>query len=327
MQREPSDRRPRRLLVWSPLIVVGLVATLLVALTPPADSPPAAPPAEPTLLVGAAMFDNGDPAPLEEAAGRRMGVRRTFWDDTRLAESLAVAAEDVRLGRVPLLSYKVGDWTAAADGAMDQWAREAAEELSTLDGPVMVAVHHEPEGDGDITEWTRMQQRLAPFFDLPGVEYGVVLTGYHQFYGDPAYSLESLWPEGVPIGFLGLDVYQSYGAVDEETGAVNRRWTDLDTTYFSRAEEFAASRSLAWGLAETGLTDLAFAERPEARTWFEDTARALAGRGASFFAYFNTPQNSGRNTWPLQGAKRDAFVDLVGGPLARRTGSSPLTLP
>jgi hypothetical protein len=263
------------------------------------------------VLVGAALHDNGDPTALESEAGTHLEIRRTFWGPDSLGASVAVARADVAAGRTPLLSYKVRDWRAAANGRYDGWARSAARQLGALGGTVMVAIHHEPEGDGDIRLWTRMQQRLAPFFDRPHLRYGVILTGYAQIYGAPRYSLESLWPTGAPIRFLGLDVYQTYGTVDRLTGAEVTRWTDLATTYFPRVEKFARSKHVAWGIAETGLTDRAFAERPSARRWFSSTVEAVSRWGGSFFVYFDSAQNSGTNTWPLHGGKRTAFLRLL----------------
>jgi len=270
------------------------------------------PPSAPTrVLVGAALHDNGDPADLEREAGTRLGIRRTFWSRDNLQASLAVARADVAAGRTPLLSYKIDDWRAASQGRLDTWARSAARQLSGLGGTVMVVINHEPEGDGDIRWWTRMQQRLAPLFDRPHVRFGIILTGYAQFYGPPRYALDSLWPDGAPIRFLGLDIYQPYGTVDKQTGAEVTRWTDLERAYFPKVADFARSKHLSWGIAETGLTDRAFAERPSARRWFSSTADAVSRWGGSFFVYFDSAQNSGANTWPLHGEKRAAFLRLL----------------
>ena len=48
-----------------------------------------------------------------------------------------------------------------------------------LDGPVWLAFHHEPEGDGDLRAWTAMQARLAPIVreTAPNVAYSIILTG------------------------------------------------------------------------------------------------------------------------------------------------------
>jgi hypothetical protein len=288
--------------------VVVLVAGLLVTgrLGQEPDGP-----REP-FLVGAAEHDNGDPSALERAAGSTLGIRRTFWKVSKLDASVAVAREDVAAGRVPLLSYKVGDWSAAASGTMDDWARTAARRLSGLGGTVMVAIHHEPEGDGDVAAWKRMQQRLAPLFDVPHVEYGVVLTGYAQLYGPRQYSFDALWPTGAPVKFLGLDVYESFGA-HKRSGGTKHHWTDLEKDYFVAAGRFARRKQVSWGLAETGLTDTAF-DTARGRLWFAATARGLARQGGSFMAYFDSRQNSGSNSWPLTGAKREAFLRLLANP-------------
>ncbi|MDX6298795.1 MAG: hypothetical protein QOF53_9 [Nocardioidaceae bacterium] len=313
------DARParRRRRAWSVVPLLAVLALLAAAVAGTVllrrDGPTApVPPTTPTrVLVGAALHDNGDPAALEQEAGSHLEIRRTFWGPEKLEASVAVARADVAAGRVPLLSYKIRDWRAADAGRFDSWARSAAQQLGALGGTVMVAIHHEPEGDGDIRLWTRMQQRLAPFFDRPHLRYGVILTGYAQLYGPPRYSLESLWPTGAPIRFLGLDIYQPYGTVDKQTGAEVTRWTDLERTYFPRVEKFARSKHVTWGIAETGLTDRAFAERPSARTWFSSTVDAVSRWGGSFFVYFDSAQNSGTNTWPLRGRKRTAFLRLL----------------
>ncbi|MEP7089864.1 MAG: hypothetical protein ABI776_07105 [Nocardioidaceae bacterium] len=314
--RVPRARRRRRTVV----VLLLLVLAALVVVVPRIREGGGPPPHPVHFLVGAALPDNADPSPMERAAGVHLGIHRTFWDRSGLDASVEVARQDLARGRVPLLSYKTGDWGGASRGADDDWVRSAARRLSALGGTVMVALDHEPEGDGDIRLWTRLQQRLAPFFDLPHLEFGVVLTGYHQFFGDPEYSLPSLWPTGAPIDFLGLDIYQSYGSVSKQTGALRTRWTNLDHTYFSRVREFCASKGIFWGLAETGITDRAWAERPEAPRWFASTASAIAREGGTFFAYFDSRQNSGANTWPLSGSKRAAFLDLLRSPPTSSAG-------
>ena len=61
---------------------------------------------------------------------------------------------------------------------------------------------------------------------------------------------------------------------------------------------------MAWGLAETGLTDYATERYPN---WMPDTVQALQERGAVSFSYFNTPVNA-TDTWPIgTSAKQDQF--------------------
>src|SRR4051794_37159615 len=96
-----ASRRRRRHLPWLVALLV-LVVSLLVAGRVARE--PQGP--RERFLVGAAQHDNGDPAPLERAAGSTLGVRRTFWKVSKLDASVAVARHDVADGRVPLLSYK-----------------------------------------------------------------------------------------------------------------------------------------------------------------------------------------------------------------------------
>jgi hypothetical protein len=295
-------------------VVCALLAGVLLVGDDGANTRSTSLPAVGHLLVGAALPNNADPFRLEAAAGKEFGIRRTYWNASDLQDSVAVARDDVAAGRVPLLSYKVGGWKSAARGGKDAWARRAARELASVNGTVMVAIHHEPEGDGDIKAWTRMQQRLAPFFtSRPNIAFGLVLTGYGQLYGNVRFALDQLWPQDLVVDFLGFDIYQSYGSVDKVTGEGGTRWTDLDSAYFVKLGALARSRHVAWGLAETGLTDRAFAD-PRGRDWFSRTAEGVARNGGTFMSYFNSHQNSGANTWPLTGAKERAFLREVAAP-------------
>ena len=129
--------------------------------------------------------------------------------------------------------------------------------LAALDGPVWLAFHHEPEGDGDIKEWTRMQAHLAPIVRAaaPNVAYSIVLTGWNQFYGPSQYSLDSLWPKNTKIDLLGVDTYEKLGVVKD--GKEQTKATNWQKDYFGPFGDWAAKKGIAWGVAETGYSDRA----------------------------------------------------------------------
>lgn len=255
-----------------------------------------------SLAVGVAYGSNSDVAPLEKRAGVTLGCHRTYWDLGE-AGALATAKADLAAGRIPVLSFKLPGvtWAQAASGSVDTACKQLAASLSALGGRVIVAIHHEPEGDGDIANWTAMQEHLAPLFDVPGVEFWCIVTGWDEFFGDGTYSLDKIIPPG-PVKGLGVDVYQSYKAQGD-------KWTDLDTAYWSKCQAFAQARGISWGVCETGLSDPGFALHPE---WFDTQYDSLTARGAELFCYYDTGLNSS-SSWVLTAgsAKEAAFLKVA----------------
>lgn len=241
-------------------------------------------------LVGAAIGGNADPGAVETRAGATLGIRRTYWDLSKVAAAVATAKADLVAGRVPFLSFKVGAWTAAADGAVDDQVQAIADALGTLGGRIMVVIHHEPEGDeADIGQWVRMQQRLLPILADAGLEVGICLTGYHQRPDQPTtYQLATIWPEGAGVQFVAFDAYQLYGS---KNGTV-LKWSDWSPA-FAHFGAFCAAKGVAWGLGETGLSDRAAQDLPaQASVWITEWQTLLRKHGASFLAYFDSNLNS-----------------------------------
>lgn len=255
--------------------------------------------------VGAAHGGNSDPAGLEKEIGRRLGVRRTYYGASGVDKAVRTARADVAAGRLPWISFKLPhSWAAMANGHGDAWARDLVERLDAIPGPVWLAFHHEPEGDGDIGAWRRMQERLAPRVRkwADNVAYTVILTGWNQLYGPASYSLSALWPRGVKIDVAGFDVYNSYG----RDGRLVEN--DVVKDYFAPLSRWASRQGVRWGLAETGYSDPAAALDP---TWIRRSAKALAARGGVAFTYFDSPYNSTAN-WVLStDAKITDFASAV----------------
>jgi hypothetical protein len=240
-------------------------------------------------LFGAAVGSNTDPAAFETSIGQRLGVRRTYWSGSQVNSAVNTARTDLINGRLPWISFKLPySWARMAAGDGDAWARDLATKLAELPGPVWVAFHHEPEGDGVIKDWTAMQRRLGPIVRGagPNVGFSIILTGWHQLYGDSQYSLASLWP-ATTVDVAGFDVYNVYGMVKD--GVLRLKPTDMRGAYFEPLSEWAESKGVAWGLAESGYTDRAAADYP---TWLEDTYDDLVATGGVAFSYFNSPLNS-----------------------------------
>ncbi len=258
-------------------------------------------------LLGAAYGSNTDPSDWEREMGRGLGVHRTYYDADEVGEAVHTARLDLRHERVPWISFKLPHgWAEMAAGAGDEWARDIARRLARLDGPVWIAFHHEPEGDGDITSWTAVQERLAPIVRATAgnVAYSVILTGWNQFYGDEEYSLDELWPE-TRIDLVGFDVYNKYGV--EKSGSMITEHTRFRSVYFTDFEKFAEEHDLAWALAETGYTDRAAEVEGEFVQRLYDGVRRHGGVAVS---YFNTTVNSVA-PWRLVGEKERAFASVL----------------
>ncbi|AEI11121.1 glycoside hydrolase family 26 protein [Cellulomonas gilvus] len=256
------------------------------------------------VLFGAAVGSNTDPSAHERGWGAQLGVRRTYWGPTQIDSAVATARTDLAAGRLPWISFKLPySWADMAAGRGDAWARELVAELDALDGPVWLAFHHEPENDGDITQWVAMQRHLSPIVRgmADNVAFSLVVTGWHQLYGDPAYSLESIWPGDGLVDLIGFDIYNAYGLVRD--GVTTTRATDLAESYYPQISAFARKHDVAWGIAETGYTDEAAAVD---LAWLARSYEQTKAFGGVAMAYFDTTLNS-QGSWRLEGAKSAAF--------------------
>ncbi len=174
---------------------------------------------------GSAYGSNSDPKPWENQMNQQLGIRRTYWGASQVSKAVSVAKADLAQHRLPWISFKLPHgWADMASGKGDAWARDIAVKLNQLNGPVWLAFHHEPEGDGDIKQWTAMQARLAPIVrgHADNVAFSIVVTGWNQLYGEKQYSLDSLWPKNTKVDLLGVDTYEKLGVVKNGKDADQR---------------------------------------------------------------------------------------------------------
>ena len=258
------------------------------------------------VLVGAAYGGNTDPSDFEQRIGGTLQIRRTFWRGDNVDSAVSTAAGDVAKGRIPWLSFKLPyTWSEMAAGKGDAWAKDLTQKLAALNAPVWVAFHHEPEGDGDVTQWVAMQRRLAPIVhaNSNNVAFSTILTGWHQLYGDAKYSLDALYPGDGLVDIMGFDPYNEYGVVKDGKTITNPFNFGLSTL-----SAFAKSKKAAWGLAETALTDEASKVDP---TWMDRTYSELSANGAIAMTYFNTELNA-YGSWLINDpAKTQQFADIL----------------
>lgn len=254
-------------------------------------------------LFGAAVGGNTDPTAFERSIDRRLGVRRTYWRPDQVEEAVESARSDLAAGRLPWISFKLPhSWKQMSQGRGDAWARQIANGLSKVPGPVWVAFHHEPEADGPMRDWTAMQEHLGPIIrqNAPNVGFTVIVTGWNQFYGPQRFSLESIWPN-TKVDVAGFDVYNRYGTVKD--GELELDQVDMRSKYFEPIQRWAKSEGVPWGLAETGYTDRASRVDPN---WLSRTYDDLVATDGIAFTYFNSALNSPGASWTVGSSAKTA---------------------
>jgi len=240
--------------------------------------------------------------------GKTLGVRRTFYSSSQVASAVNTAKADVAKNRIPWISFKPPySWTDMAAGKGDAWARDLATRMKAVPGPVWVAVHHEPEGEGDMQKWKAMQARIAPIMRAaaPNLGYSIILMGWHQLHGDAKYSLAATWPN-TKIDVAGFDIYEMYGEM--KNGVRRTEWKDFVNDYYKPLQAWSKTTGVPWGLAETGYSDAAALK---SSTWMSTTYNNMKTYGGIAFAYFNTTLNSPDANWALSTtAKKAAFTAI-----------------
>jgi hypothetical protein len=253
--------------------------------------------------MGGAYGANANVVPWERSLGKTLGVHRTYWGASNVGSAVKRAKADASRNRVPWMSFKAPySWSAMASGKGDAWARNLATRMKAVRGPVWVAVHHEPEGDGDIQTWKRMQARLAPIMRAaaPNLGYSIILMGYHQFRGAAKYSLSRTWPN-TKIDVAGFDIYEMYGTKG------STKWKTFTRTYFKPIQAWAKRTGVAWGLAETGYSHKA--ARKDSG-WMSRVYRSMKSHNGVAFSYFNTNLHS-ITDWRLNLATKKAAFKRV----------------
>lgn len=239
---------------------------------------------------GAGIGANTDPTARETEMGRRFGIHRVYWNASQVTSAMRSARTDLAVGRLPWMSFKLPySWSEMAAGRGDAWVRDLADRLNTLPGPAWVAFHHEPEGDGNIADWTAMQARLGPIVRsrATNVGFSIILTGWDELYGDAQYRLGRIWPKNTKVDVAGFDVYNRY--LVTSNGSTSTTAPDVRKRYFEPLAAWAEKKGVRWGLAETGISHPASERQPR---WIEQAYRDVRATGGVAMAYFDSTLHS-----------------------------------
>lgn len=246
---------------------------------------------------------------LVAAAGRAPAVRRSYWSATQVASMVSQCKADAAAGSLPWATIRFpGPWADVAAGKHDAWLADVRDRLVVLEVEVWIGFHHEPENDEGATvaahaNWREAQRRAAGVFaaKASAVKFWLVTTGYSQDHPANGTGWDTLYPTGAKIDGVAYDVYNWYGQAGKTS------WSELPKQMDSLIA-LAKAKGCMWGVAETGLTDAAFANSAnDGAGWLPRALTYAARNGCAAFAYFDWT-NSGV-TWPLRpGPKRDQLV-------------------
>jgi hypothetical protein len=205
-----------------------------------------------------------------------------------------------------------------ASGAQDSWFANLGTQLRALPKTTWVALHHEPENDGNIADWKALQRRAAPLIRAANVKFSIIVTGWHQFFSSAAtYKMDACWPgDNTGIDIIGIDPYNEYG-VTKSGGSINLNASELTNQrkYYDQLATFAKNHGTQWAVGETGFTDRCVQDKGV--SWlhaaYDDMANhpTLPGLG---LAYFDTNLNPiGDATWAVENvpAKLAAFISIL----------------
>jgi hypothetical protein len=246
-------------------------------------------PAAGKAYLGSAVGGTSNQDQREAALGETLPINRNYFSGHQVDRAVNVARDDLAAGRLPWISFKLPySWAAMASGQGDAWTASVVDKLAALNGPVWLAFHHEPEGDGPIKDWTAMQRHLASIVHARSnnVAYTVIYTSWDAFGGDPQYQLNNTWPGDQYVDLLALDMYNNYGAV--RNGVLGTRMLD-PMKYMGPVSQFAQAHGVRWGVAEMGYTRQASDVDPK---WLHGAFNDLVAHGGVGLAYFDSSVNS-----------------------------------
>jgi hypothetical protein len=285
--RRPTRRRAILLASASVLVIASLTAAFLAIVRPWSSSDcvdnrkgiPSS-----GAYAGATVSGTADLGSLENSVGT-LAIYRDYFTPNQVDYAITRVRANLAAGRLPWISFMVPySWADMAAGKGDPWVEDLANKLAKLGGPVWLAFHHEPEADGPIQDWKRMQQHLAPIIHARtnNVAFTVILIAWADFFGPEKYRLDSIWPGDQYVDILGMDLYNEYGAKPGQQM--------LDPMkYFRIIGRWARMHHVKWGIAETGITE---AGSRVDRSWLQQEYRGMVSKGGVALTYFDSSRNS-----------------------------------
>jgi hypothetical protein len=254
-----------------------------------------------------ASVQGGQPAALEAKTGRGLSLYRSYMTaSTPTSKFVSRATDDVANGRIPLISTKVpGTWAQVAAGQQDAWLLDRIRGLAKVNGPVWLALHHEPSGDGAPADWVKMQQHAHRLIEANSKNIALVgiLNGweFRKKNGNPeAFNM----PVGTGVDIMGFDSYNNWSPTN------GKKW-EPPSEVFSPGVTIAS-----WGyptlVGEYGVrTDPSDPGR--AAAWMTSAYDYAAAHHFVGLSYFDSGQNSPDGPWTLDTERMLAFRQSLNG--------------
>lgn len=290
------------------------------------------------LLIGQCAYAGGTASiqSVEDDLGSTVALHRIYYSAGAGTTGMAaLIASDHANNRIPWISWKlpVGiDWVAAAAGDADSWMTNIASIVDGVTtGPVWIAIHHEPEGDGAEADYRAMQAHLLPFFSGAHVLKTIIIAGYQAANGG-AWA----WEDGYPgDGIFDVMAFDPYNLAHSNLGSSWYEFGADKPGYFPALQTWCATHPtgatdggpIRWAVAETGWTDDAFDLGTDdlggtplgpAEDWFMRVRANAITYGGIALTYFGVDYEPPTNQWnwthdpvgPLKEAKIAAVQAL-----------------
>jgi hypothetical protein len=244
---------------------------------------------------------DGGPTSLELQAGHKLSLYRSYMQaGTPTKRFVSRATNDIANGRIPLISTKVpGSWAAVAAGRQDAWLLQRIRALAKVNGPVWLALHHEPTGDGAPADWVAMQKHARKLIDANSKNIALIgiLNGW-EFIKPGGHPAAFNMPVGSGVDVMGFDNYNPWSATN------GKKW-------LSASKVLSPAVTIAkWGyptlVGEYGVrTDKAHPGR--AARWMSNAYAYATAHHFVGMAYFNSGLNSPDGTWVMDTERLRVF--------------------
>jgi hypothetical protein len=240
--------------------------------------------------------------------GRRCGVSRTYWNWSTANNAVSQAAGDIAQGRLPWMSFKL---TNSPDTSQNQtWAQFAAspnpwfqamiDDLGAIGaGPIVVTLHHEPNGDGQTAANHKAMYQTAHAItdNYPQILLVPCLSaGYYQISqpAGPHYVISDWFDPNYNDGF-GLDMYNPWSVGDPES-----EWRSIDQAFRQggMAQCTALDPNTPIMIGEFGVHTYP-ATVGRAAQWMQDAYDYCRNAGVTVMSYFDSGVGAVGGPWIL----------------------------
>jgi len=239
----------------------------------------------------------------EDRLGRRLSVRRTYYDPRDARQLHERVREDRANRRLPHVSIKpAGSWASIAAGRHDRWLHQVLDPLRKQRIPVFFTLHHEPENDAggpgmSPSDFVAMQRRVIRIARNSCPNVTVVPVLQHWTF-DPRRSDAQPAQWVVPeAAVFGVDLYNPWSPTN------GLAWR----SFAAKAREVRRwARDTPMAVAEYGCR--ADPRNPgRAKRWMRDAFVHARDHNIVAMSYFNS-DNSRHESWELHGARERVFA-------------------